>query len=39
VIASAQDRVPGGVGLAPAVAAARSRLGLLILLFALAGIG
>jgi predicted metal-binding membrane protein len=39
VIASAQDRVPGGAGLAPAFAAARSRLGLVAVLFALAGIG
>ena len=39
MIASANDRVPGGAGLAPAFAAARSRLGLIALLFALAGIG
>jgi predicted metal-binding membrane protein len=39
VIVAAQDRVPGGEGLAPAFAAARSRLGLVALLFALAGIG
>jgi predicted metal-binding membrane protein len=39
VIASARDRGPGGAGLAPAFAAARSRLGLVALLFALAGIG
>jgi predicted metal-binding membrane protein len=38
VIAAAQDRVPGGEGLAPALAAVRSRLGLVALLFALAGI-
>jgi predicted metal-binding membrane protein len=39
VIAPAPDRVPGGAGLAPAFAAARARLGLIALLFALAGIG
>jgi predicted metal-binding membrane protein len=39
VIASAQDRVPGGAGLAPAFAAARSRLGLVAVLFALAAVG
>jgi predicted metal-binding membrane protein len=39
VIAPAPDRVPGGVGLAPAFAAARTQLGLVALLFALAGIG
>jgi predicted metal-binding membrane protein len=39
VIASSPDRVPGGAGLAPAFAAARARLGLIALLFALAGIG
>jgi predicted metal-binding membrane protein len=33
------DRVPGGAGLAPAFAAARARLGLIAMLFALAGIG
>jgi predicted metal-binding membrane protein len=38
VIASAKQGVPGG-GLAPAVAAARARLGLVALLFAFAGIG
>jgi predicted metal-binding membrane protein len=38
VVSSAQNRV-GGPGLAPALAAARSRLGLVALLFALAGIG
>jgi predicted metal-binding membrane protein len=36
---SAPNRVPGGAGLAPAFAAARARLGLIALLFALAGIG
>jgi predicted metal-binding membrane protein len=39
VIAPAPDRVPRGAGLAPAFAAARARLGLIALLFALAGIG
>jgi predicted metal-binding membrane protein len=39
VIASAPGRVPAGTGLRPAFAAARSRLGLIALLFALAGIG
>ena len=39
MIASARDRVSGGAGLAPAFAAVRSRLGLVSLLFALAGIG
>jgi predicted metal-binding membrane protein len=39
VIASAQGRSPGGGGLAPAFAAARARLGLVALLFALAGLG
>jgi predicted metal-binding membrane protein len=39
VIAPAPDRVPEGTGLAPAFAAARARLGLVALLFALAGIG
>jgi predicted metal-binding membrane protein len=39
VIASASDRVSGDAGLAPAFAAARARLGLIALLFALAGIG
>ena len=39
MIASARDRAPGGVGLAPAFAAARARLGLVALLFALAGLG
>jgi predicted metal-binding membrane protein len=36
---SAPARVPGGAGLAPAFAAARARLGLVALLFALAGAG
>ncbi len=35
----APERASGGVGLAPAFAAARARLGLVVLLFALAGIG
>jgi len=39
VIASAQEAVPRGAGLAPAFAAARARLGLVALLFALAGVG
>ncbi len=39
MIASAEERVPGGTGLAPAFAAVRVRLGLVMLLFALAGIG
>ena len=39
MIASAQEPVPDGAGLAPAFAAARTRLGLVALLFALAGIG
>ena len=39
MIAPAPDRAPGGVGLAPAYAAARAQLGLVALLFALAGIG
>jgi len=39
MIASAQTRVPAGGGLAPAFAAARTRLGLVALLFALAGVG
>jgi predicted metal-binding membrane protein len=39
VIAPSPDRVPGGTGLAPAFAAARARLGLIALLFALAGVG
>jgi predicted metal-binding membrane protein len=39
VIAAARERAPGDGGLAPAFAAARARLGLVALLFALAGIG
>jgi predicted metal-binding membrane protein len=39
VIASAQTHAPGDAGLAPAFAAVRTRLGLVALLFALAGIG
>jgi len=39
VIARAPDRAPGGAGLAPAFAAARARLGLVALLFVLAGAG
>jgi predicted metal-binding membrane protein len=39
VIASAQTHAPGEAGLAPAFAAARARLGLVALLFALAAIG
>jgi predicted metal-binding membrane protein len=39
VTASAVDHVPRGSGLAPAFAAARARFGLVIVLFALAGIG
>jgi predicted metal-binding membrane protein len=39
MIAPARDRAPGGDGLAPAFAAARARLGLIAVLFALAGIG
>jgi predicted metal-binding membrane protein len=39
VSASAQDRVPGGVGVAPALAAARTQLGLVAVLFAIAGVG
>jgi predicted metal-binding membrane protein len=39
VIASAPDRAAGGGGLAPAWAAARSRLGLVALLFVLAAVG
>ena len=35
MIAPAPDRVPAGAGLAPAFAAARARLGLIALLFAL----
>lgn len=39
MIARVSDRVPGGAGLAPAFAAARARLGLVALLFVLAGAG
>jgi predicted metal-binding membrane protein len=39
VIASAQEAARGGAGLAPAFAALRARLGLVALLFAVAGIG
>ena len=39
MIASAQERAPGTGGLAPAFAAARTRLGLIALLFALAAVG
>ena len=39
LIASAQERAPGTGGLAPAFAAARTRLGLIALLFALAAVG
>jgi predicted metal-binding membrane protein len=39
VSAQALERAPQGAGLSPAFAAARARLGLVILLFALAGIG
>jgi predicted metal-binding membrane protein len=39
VIAAAQERVPGGPGLAPAFAAVRARLGLIALLVALAVAG
>ena len=39
MIVPAPDRVSGGAGLGPAFAAARARLGLVALLFALAGIG
>src|SRR5207344_245968 len=39
MIASVQEPVPAGAGLAPAFAAARARLGLVALLFAVAGIG
>jgi predicted metal-binding membrane protein len=38
VIASAQDRAAGSAGLAPAYAAVRTRLGLVALLFTLAGV-
>jgi predicted metal-binding membrane protein len=39
VVTAAPDRTPGGAGLAPALAAARSQLGLVVLLFALAAVG
>ena len=39
MIASAHERAPGAGGLAPAVAAARTRLGLITLLFVLAAVG
>ena len=39
MIATAREQAPGDGGLAPAFAAARARLGLVALLFALAGIG
>jgi predicted metal-binding membrane protein len=39
VTTTAQERVPGTLGLAPAFAAARARLGLIVLLIALAAIG
>ena len=39
MVATAQEAVPRGTGLAPAFAAARARLGLVALLFALAGVG
>jgi predicted metal-binding membrane protein len=39
VTARAQDAVPTGAGLSPAFAAARARLGLISLLFVLAGVG
>jgi predicted metal-binding membrane protein len=39
MIVSVPDRAPGGGGLSPAFAAARARLGLVALLFVLAGIG
>src|SRR4051795_8005550 len=39
VTTTAQERMPGSVGLAPAFAAARARLGLIALLIALAAIG
>jgi predicted metal-binding membrane protein len=39
MIARASDRGPGGAGLAPAFAAARARLGLVVILFVLAGAG
>jgi predicted metal-binding membrane protein len=39
MIAAAGDRPPAGAGLGPAFAAARARFGLVVLLFALAGVG
>ena len=39
MIASAEERLPRGGGLAPAFAAARARLGLIALLFAVAAVG
>ena len=39
MIASPQERAPGTGGLAPAFAAARTRLGLIVLLFGLAAVG
>jgi predicted metal-binding membrane protein len=39
MIASAEERVPAGGGLTPAFAAARARIGLVTLLFAVAGVG
>ena len=39
MIASVDERAPAGGGLAPAFAAARARLGLVALLFVLAGVG
>jgi predicted metal-binding membrane protein len=39
LIASAQEHAPGAAGLAPAFAAARTRLGLIALLFVLAAVG
>ena len=39
MIAAAPERATGGVGLGPALAAARARLGLVAVLFAIAGIG
>ena len=38
MITSTQERLPGGAGLAPAFAAARSRVGIVALLLALAGV-
>ena len=39
MIASADERAPGGAGLTPAFAAARNRVGLVALLFVVAGVG